>query len=76
MSPLSLGATFRLGVAAIWAALHVFQYGMAVSALNGIQDGLVCKKGGETLSDLSLAILPGQRLRPCLEMTASRLIPH
>lgn len=55
---------------AAWAALHAFQYGYAISSLNGIQAPLTC--GGA---------LPGTEgfkpgLKPCVDMTVGLFPLH
>ena len=50
---MSVSHTVSLGLQATWAALHVLQFGLAISGLNGVQDAVTCGgvPGGAELSD-------------------------
>ncbi|GMK57158.1 hypothetical protein CspeluHIS016_0309980 [Cutaneotrichosporon spelunceum] len=54
----------KTALTATWAAFHTFQYGFAISAMNGIQAVVMCPSAGVPT--------PTRGLAPCVPMTASQ----
>lgn len=58
----AVGTTLK----ALWAALHVLQYGLAISGLNGIQDAVTCADRPASSNALRI---PG---KDCIPMTPAQ----
>ena len=62
----------RTGLTAVWAALHITQFGLAISGLNGVQDAVTCSTPSDHIGAHSLA--PSSWLKPRVAMTVSCLM--